>query len=78
MRTSKASTASFRDECLNEHGFLSMGRAREIIESWRIEYNSERTHSSLGNITPEEFAVKIAADQNPGVLLTADSKARPD
>lgn len=35
----------FRDECLNEHWFTSMAQAREIIENWRIEYNTERPHS---------------------------------
>jgi transposase InsO family protein len=29
---------------------------------WRVEYNGERTHSSLGHIRPEEFAAKIAAE----------------
>jgi putative transposase len=46
----------FRDECLNEHWFLTMAHAREVIEKWRIEYNTERPHSSLGDVTPEEFA----------------------
>ena len=46
----------FRDECLNEHWFLSLAHARSVIEAWRIEYNTERPHSSLGNRTPEEFA----------------------
>ena len=46
----------FRDECLNEHWFLTMTHARDIIERWRIEYNTERPHSSLGNLTPEEYA----------------------
>jgi putative transposase len=46
----------FRDECLNEHWFLTMAHAREVIESWRIEYNIERPHSSLRDLTPEEFA----------------------
>ena len=45
----------FRDECLNEHWFLSMRHARSTIETWRIEYNTERTHSSLDDLTPEEF-----------------------
>ncbi len=45
----------FRDECLNEHWFLSIPQARDIIESWRIDYNTERPHSSLDNLTPEEF-----------------------
>ncbi len=44
-----------RDECLNEHWFLSLPHARQIIEEWRIDYNQERPHSSLGNLSPEEF-----------------------
>lgn len=44
-----------RDECLNEHWFLSLPHARRIIEEWRIDYNQERPHSSLGNLSPEEF-----------------------
>ena len=31
----------FRDECPNEHWFLSMRPAREVIESWRIKNNEE-------------------------------------
>jgi putative transposase len=44
-----------RDECLNEHWFLSLADARRIIEDWRIDYNQNRPHSSLGNLTPEEY-----------------------
>jgi len=46
----------FRDECLNEHEFASLAHARSIIESWRLDYNANRPHKSLGNQTPEEFA----------------------
>lgn len=28
--------------------------AREITERWPAEYNSERPHESLNNLTPEE------------------------
>jgi len=45
-----------REECLNEHVFVSLDDARRKIEQWRIEYNRERPHSSLGYLTPEEFA----------------------
>jgi hypothetical protein len=41
---------------LNDHWFLTMGHARRVTERWRIEYNTERPHSSLGDRTPEEFA----------------------
>jgi len=46
----------FRDECLNEHWFTSLADARKTIEAWRIDYNTQRPHSSLGYATPEEFA----------------------
>lgn len=45
----------FRDECLNEHWFLSLDEARAVIEGWRIDYNEFRPHSSLGELTPEQF-----------------------
>lgn len=47
---------TFRDECLDEHWFMSLEDAREKIESWRCEYNQDRPHGSLGKLTPEEFA----------------------
>jgi len=45
----------FRDECLNEHWFLTLQEAQLVIEAWRREYNEERTHSAIGNLTPMEF-----------------------
>jgi putative transposase len=45
----------FRDECLNENWFTSLNDAQEKIEAWRKDYNRNRPHSSLGNLSPEEF-----------------------
>jgi putative transposase len=45
-----------RDECLNEHVFLTLAEARQTIEAWRLDYNHCRPHSSLGARTPAEFA----------------------
>jgi len=50
----------FRNECLNENWFDTLGEAREVIEAWREEYNGFRPHSSLGDLTPLEFAAKAA------------------
>jgi len=70
-----------RDECLNEHWFLSLQEAREKIEAWRKDYNEVRPHASLGNRTPKEFAGAGAAlppsrpggrDQNPKLTLELD------
>ena len=68
----------FRDECLNDHWFITMDQARRIIEAWRIEYNTERPHSSLGNLTPEEFAERCLARTGKSLSLTADSKSNRD
>jgi putative transposase len=44
-----------RDECLNREIFGSLWEARVVIEQWRLEYTTERPHSSLGYRTPVEF-----------------------
>ena len=48
--------SKLRDECLNEHVFLTLAEARETIEAWRHDYNHLRPHGSLGALTPTEFA----------------------
>jgi putative transposase len=47
--------SKLRDECLNEHAFLSLAEARALIDEWRDDYNHLRPHSSLGALTPVEF-----------------------
>jgi putative transposase len=44
-----------RDECLNENWFINLKDARDIIESWRKDYNDARPHTSLGGLTPTEY-----------------------
>jgi len=46
-----------RDECLNEHVFLTLAEARETIDAWRYDYNQVRPHGSLGALTPTQFAM---------------------
>jgi putative transposase len=45
-----------RDECLNAKVFYSLEDARQKIEEWRIDYNTKRPHSAIGDITPSEYA----------------------
>jgi len=54
---------SFRDECLNVNWFLSLEDAREKIEKWRQEYNMFRPHSSLGELTPWQFAEQFKSQK---------------
>lgn len=53
---------SFRDECLNETLFSTLAQARSTIAAWKEDYNRDRPHSSLGNRTPCEFAMKMALE----------------
>lgn len=46
---------SFRNECLQANWFDSLDEARQLIEAWRVDYNDERPHSSLGGLTPIEY-----------------------
>lgn len=49
-----------RDECLNAHWFLSIADARSKIEAWRTDYNESRPLTSLGWMTPVEYAAAAA------------------
>ena len=53
-----------RDECLNEHLFSSFKEARHI-EDWRIDYNTQRPHTSLNGLTPFALVNRSAMDHNP-------------
>jgi len=57
-----------RDECLNETAFRSLAHARELIREWRDDYNGRRPHTSLGGLTPNEFATRSNQDHNQNEL----------
>jgi putative transposase len=59
-----------REECLDENWFTSIEDAKIKIESWRIDYNEQRPHSSLGNETPQAFAEswRQSKTANMGIL----------
>jgi putative transposase len=59
----EAFNSRFRQECLNEHWFLSMEDAQEKIEAWRTQYNCQRPHSALGYHTPAEFINRIRKER---------------
>ena len=72
-----------REECLNQHWFLTLDEAQEKLESWREDYNTDRPHSSLGNLTPQEFAGGLTSAQArqtgpapPTIAVTSTSTQR--
>ncbi len=48
----EAFNSRFRQECLNQHWFMSLEDARMKLEAWQLEYNTDRPHSSLGYRSP--------------------------
>jgi transposase InsO family protein len=53
---SESFNARFRDEFLNVESFASLLEAKVLGEEHRDKYNHRRPHSSLGDLTPAEFA----------------------
>ncbi len=52
-----------RDELLNTEEFATLLEAQVLAEAWRIEYNTYRPHSSLGGLTPAEYAERWTINQ---------------
>jgi len=67
----------FRDECLNEHWFLSLADAQAKIEAWRVDYNTVRPHSALAGETPTHFAriTEGGAAQDSAALVRSTPNA---
>lgn len=49
---------TYRTEILDFYLFRTLNEVREITEKWLSEYNCERPHESLNNLTPEEYRLQ--------------------
>ena len=59
--TPRASTAGCAMSSWPLEVFESLAAARKLTAAWREDYNHHRPHSSLGYLTPAEFAARCAA-----------------
>lgn len=50
----------FRNECLNQHWFISLNEARQEVAKWQHHYNTIRPHSSLNYLSPSQYVKKVA------------------
>ena len=57
----------FRDECLNQNWFVSLAEARQVIEAWRVDYNTARPHSSLGYRNPAATSTGRTSESIPHI-----------
>ena len=46
---------TYREELLDMYVFSRLSEVRDLTEEWLKEYNEERLHESLGNMTPVEY-----------------------
>ncbi len=54
-----------RAECIDQNWFLSLDDARSKCEAYRRDYNEERPHSSIGQMTPMELLKSIGHPSHP-------------
>ena len=73
--TCESFNGKFRDECLSLEWFRSREEGRAIVATWRRHYNEDRPHSSLGNLTPSEYATRLGRGE--AVVLPRAARRRP-
>lgn len=57
-----------RDEYLHQTELMGLEDARIKARAWREDFNDRRPHSSLGYLTPSEFARRCAASASVAAL----------
>jgi putative transposase len=70
-------TGKLRDECLNVNWFENLWDARRKTAAWRVEYNEERPHSSLGYQTPAAFARQLSPGSSGSALRATPDEPAP-
>lgn len=55
---------TYREEILNMYVFRTLNEVRELTENWIREYNDERPHDSLNDLTPWEYLAKSKQPEN--------------
>lgn len=49
---------TYREEILDMYLFKDIADVQALTDEWMLEYNNERPHESLGNLTPRDYGEK--------------------
>lgn len=55
---------TYREEILDMYLFKNIAEVQTITDEWMLEYNNERPHESLGNLSPRRFIEKQLISTN--------------
>ena len=55
---------SFRTEVLSYYVFDTFSQVREMVDQWIIQYNEQRPHEALNNLTPMEYLLQHQPKNN--------------
>ena len=58
---------TYREDVWDANIFENIGQVRELSEQWKGNYNEKHPHSSLGNMSPNEF-LKAKANKKLPIL----------
>lgn len=50
---------TYREEILDMYLFKNIQEVQFITDQWVSKYNTERSHQSLGNLTPHEYVNQV-------------------
>ena len=64
---------TLRRDYLDAHWFDDLAQARRVIESWRLDFDHDRPHSGVRELTPAEFAT-LREPTAPSELQTPKSR----
>ncbi len=74
---SESFNGRLRDELLNETLFHSLAQARSVLAAWRKDFNEVRPHSSLGYLTPRDYARTLSGEIGRHAAHPDHSARRP-
>ena len=69
---------SMRRELLNVYLFNTLSKVRELSEEWRIDYNDEQPHKSLGYLSPIKYAETFTPRTAIGNILKIEESRSSD